>query len=57
MITFMLKILSPIIDLIFKAIGRSEKRKKNYQNAVDSFQDIEQTTLSEEESALREPIK
>ena len=49
-----LRIFAPIVELIFKLIGKSELKKKNYNDAVKSFQHTEQTTISEEEAALKE---
>jgi len=48
------KILGPIIDLIFKAIGKAEENKKKFSKNVSDFQNIQHTTLQEEEEALED---
>jgi hypothetical protein len=53
-IELVLRILEPIVQLIFKLIGKAELRRKNYNNAVEAFQNTQQTTIDEEEAALKD---
>ena len=53
-IELVVKILGPVVDLIFKAIGKAEKRKKEFNENVSEFQNIQHTSISEEEEALKE---